>query len=148
MTMATSVELRVPLLDHKILEFAASLPSRYKVRGWTTKRILKDALRSSVPKEILDRKKTGFPVPYKSWLFRKDIIEYVIDSVLAQSARLGEIFDMEKVKALLESQRRTGMHAKETFCLLNLGLWNQMFNNGPIDNHFAVTGSQPTADKI
>lgn len=131
MTMATSVELRVPLLDHRILEFAASLPPHFKVKGWTTKRVLKDALRDSVSQEILNRKKTGFPVPYKDWLFRRDIIEYAIDTIMSQSGKLSEIFDMDKVKSLLENQRRTGAFPKETFCLLVLGLWNQIFNNEP-----------------
>ena len=68
MTMANSIELRVPLLDHKMLEFAASLPGNYKVREGTTKYIAKKTLATRVPKEILYRKKTGFPVPYESWL--------------------------------------------------------------------------------
>jgi asparagine synthase (glutamine-hydrolysing) len=63
MTMANSIELRVPLLDHKILEFAASLPQNFKVRGFTTKYLAKKTLRGLVPREILQRKKTGFPVP-------------------------------------------------------------------------------------
>lgn len=76
MTMANSVELRVPLLDHTVLEFATSLPSSYKLKGVTTKYILKKTLRTRVPKEILDRKKTGFPVPYERWL-RYDLKEYI-----------------------------------------------------------------------
>src|SRR5262249_46389262 len=66
MTMSNSIELRVPLLDHKLLEFAATLPENFKVRGFTTKYIAKTALRTRVPQEILDRKKAGFPVPYAS----------------------------------------------------------------------------------
>jgi asparagine synthase (glutamine-hydrolysing) len=68
MTMANSVELRVPLLDHTILEFAASLPPEFKVSGKKTKRILKSALKESVPREVIGRKKAGFPVPYEQWL--------------------------------------------------------------------------------
>ncbi|MCK5451212.1 MAG: asparagine synthase (glutamine-hydrolyzing), partial [Candidatus Omnitrophica bacterium] len=60
-TMANSIELRVPLLDHKVLEFAACLPAHYKLNGFTTKYILKKCFRNRVPKEILNRKKTGFP---------------------------------------------------------------------------------------
>ncbi|GAB4114331.1 MAG: amidotransferase 1, exosortase A system-associated [Acidobacteriota bacterium] len=68
MTMATSVELRVPLLDHQVLEFAASLPPEFKVSGWSMKRVLKAVLKERVPSPILLRKKTGFPVPYERWL--------------------------------------------------------------------------------
>ncbi len=78
MTMANSIELRVPLLDHKLLEFAASLPGSYKVRGLTTKYLLKKVLGTRVPKEILRRKKVGFPVPYGSWL-RKEMKDWVSD---------------------------------------------------------------------
>jgi asparagine synthase (glutamine-hydrolysing) len=80
MSMATSVELRVPLLDFQILEFAASLPHRYKVRGWELKRILKAALNQSVPKKIINRKKTGFPVPYDYWI-RNEIKELVFETI-------------------------------------------------------------------
>ena len=65
MTMANSLELRVPLLDHKVLEFAASLPAEHKVRGRETKRALKAAFARALPREILTRKKAGFPVPVR-----------------------------------------------------------------------------------
>ena len=61
MTMANSLELRVPLLDHQVLEFAASLPVDYKLKGTSTKHILKRALAKRLPPQILNRKKTGFP---------------------------------------------------------------------------------------
>ena len=67
-TMGSSLELRVPLLDHKVLEFAATLPADFKVKGWETKRVLRRALRRVLPKEVLQRKKAGFPVPYAAWL--------------------------------------------------------------------------------
>ncbi len=68
MTMANSIELRVPFLDHKLLEFAASLPENLKVRGLTTKYIAKRALASRIPDPILKRRKAGFPVPFGAWL--------------------------------------------------------------------------------
>ena len=68
MTMANSLEFRVPLLDHRLLEFAASLPANYKLNGFTLKYIWKRALSKRVPGRILKRKKAGFPVPYESWL--------------------------------------------------------------------------------
>jgi len=68
MTMANSIELRVPLLDHHVLEFAATLPPEYKVDGGCTKRILKAAFSKILPQEVLNRKKVGFPVPYEDWI--------------------------------------------------------------------------------
>ena len=91
MTMATSVELRVPLLDHELMEFAASLPPSFKVRGRSLKRVLKAALEESVPRAILDRKKTGFPVPYDRWL-RTELGDFVADTVLAEAQASGSNF--------------------------------------------------------
>src|SRR5208283_3266470 len=84
MTMANSVELRVPLLDHKVLEFAAALPANLKVRRLTTKYLAKKALGSRVPRPILDRRKAGFPVPYESWL-RKELRDWVHEILLDQT---------------------------------------------------------------
>src|SRR5262249_23667287 len=78
MTMANSVELRVPLLDHKLLEFAAALPSDLKIHGFTTKYLAKKALEKRIPQEIVRRKKAGFPVPYEGWL-RKQLHGWVTE---------------------------------------------------------------------
>ena len=81
MTMANSIELRVPLLDHKVLEFAASLPPGMKLNGAKTKYILKKALSKRIPKEIRNRKKAGFPVPYGSWI-RGELKDMVWDVLM------------------------------------------------------------------
>jgi asparagine synthase (glutamine-hydrolysing) len=125
-TMATSVELRVPLLDFQVLEFAASLPQDFKVKGWTTKRILKAALEKSVPQEILNRKKTGFPVPYGGWL-RRDMKQFVFDIVLGQNSMLRAYFNKTKVDEILQAHQRGEACSKEVFCLLVLELWHQAF---------------------
>src|ERR1035441_4089794 len=82
MTMANSVELRVPFLDHKVLEFAAQLPRNQKIRGLTMKYVAKKALAKHVPEEILNRRKAGFPVPYDAWL-RTNLREWVNEILLA-----------------------------------------------------------------
>jgi asparagine synthase (glutamine-hydrolysing) len=125
-TMATSVELRVPLLDFQILEFAASLPQDFKVKSWTTKRILKAALDDSVPEEILNRKKTGFPVPYSSWL-RGDMKELLFDTVMGESSMISSYFNMTKVDEILQAHQWGGVYSKEVFSLLVLELWHQAF---------------------
>jgi asparagine synthase (glutamine-hydrolysing) len=126
MTMATSVELRVPLLDTRILEFAASLPPRYKVRGTALKRMLKAALASDVPEEILNRKKTGFPVPYSRWL-SAELADFVADTVLATNSFCCEYFRREEMATLLQQQKQGQDCAKEVFSLLVLELWHQQF---------------------
>jgi asparagine synthase (glutamine-hydrolysing) len=130
MTMATSVELRVPLLDHQVLEFAASLPGDFKVRGRSLKRVLKAALADSVPAAILQRKKTGFPVPYDRWL-RTELREFVMDTVGGAQAALSSYFDRNALHGILEHQQQGGGGAKEVFSLLVLELWHQRFLSGP-----------------
>src|SRR5216684_862061 len=67
MSMAASIESRVPFLDHELVEHVVRMPSRFKVRGLTTKVVLREALRKRVPREILRRRKLGFPVPFGRW---------------------------------------------------------------------------------
>lgn len=126
MTMAASVELRVPLLDFRTLEFAASLPDDYKVSGWQLKRILKSALSDTLPKEILGRKKSGFPVPYDRWM-RGDMREFVFDSLAANEAVPDPYISGAARKRLVRAYERDGRYAKEVFCLLILALWNERF---------------------
>lgn len=125
-SMANSIELRVPLLDHQVLEFAASLPPRFKLNGFTLKYILKKALSRQIPKEIRDRKKTGFPVPYASWL-RNDLKDLVWE-VLTDPRTIGRgYFRKDAVEGLLRANSNGTDHSKEIFSLLNLELWQRTF---------------------
>jgi asparagine synthase (glutamine-hydrolysing) len=126
MTMANSVELRVPLLDHKVLEFAGSLPSRLKLKGRDTKFILKKALAKKIPHEIRNRKKAGFPVPYASWL-RTDLKDLVWGVLLDRKTTNRGFFRREAIEALLTENLNEGRHSKEIFSLLNLELWQRTF---------------------
>jgi asparagine synthase (glutamine-hydrolysing) len=126
MTMAASVELRVPLLDHHVLEFAAGLPTSHKACGWSMKRVLKKVLASKVPPEILARKKAGFPVPYDSWL-RGELRELVHDTVLAPGSFCSTHFHADAVRSLLARQSAGAGASKEVFSLLVLELWQKRF---------------------
>ena len=126
MTMANSIELRVPLLDHKLLEFAASLPENFKVRGFTTKYIAKKALTGHVPQEILDRKKVGFPVPYNSWL-RNELKDWVNDVLLDGETTSRGYFNRTSVQNLIQSNSQTGNYSKEILSLASLELWHRAF---------------------
>lgn len=130
MTMANSLELRVPLLDHKVLEFAASLPSDFKVRGKQTKRILKAAFARVLPGEILNRKKAGFPVPYESWL-RNGLKNGIEDILLSSEALSRNYFKKKEVGRLLQANARAGGYAKEVFSLLAIELWHREFVDAP-----------------
>jgi asparagine synthase (glutamine-hydrolysing) len=128
-TMANSLELRVPLLDHVILEFAASLPPDFKVRGRETKRILKGAFAGVLPPEVLARKKAGFPVPYEQWL-NGPLKERIEEILLSSRATARGYFRKTENERLLQANARGGKYAKEIFSLLALELWHLKF----IDN--------------
>jgi asparagine synthase (glutamine-hydrolysing) len=125
MTMANSLELRVPLLDHRILEFAASLPPSYKLKNSSTKHILKKALSKRLPQAILYRKKTGFPLPYATWLstdLRNDVAEILLDKdTIARG-----YFRKAAVEQLITGSARHD-YSKEIFSLVTLELWHRSF---------------------
>jgi asparagine synthase (glutamine-hydrolysing) len=133
MTMAASVELRVPLLDHHVLEFAAALPTQHKARGWSMKRVLKKVLEPTVPPEILNRKKAGFPVPYDRWM-RHDWRDYVHDTMLSAHSFSSQYLHKPVVEALLDRHSKGESCAKEVFSLLVLELWHQRFVQSPLES--------------
>jgi asparagine synthase (glutamine-hydrolysing) len=126
MTMANSIELRVPFLDHKLLEFAASLPENQKVRGFTTKYLAKRALASRIPEPILKRRKAGFPVPFGAWL-RTDLKDFVHDVLLDRTTLERGYFNVAAIEKLLRANAESGQYAKEVLSLLTLELWHRAF---------------------
>jgi asparagine synthase (glutamine-hydrolysing) len=116
-------------LDHKVLEFAASLPARYKVLGSQGKRVLKAAFARTLPLEIRTRKKAGFPVPYEGWL-REQFADAVRDILLSTQARGRGYFHADSLQRLLDRNRTHGTHAKEIFSLLVLEFWHREFVDG------------------
>lgn len=129
-TMANSIELRVPLLDHIVLEYAASLPPDFKLKGFTTKYILKRAFEGRVPDEILHRKKTGFPVPYEQWL-SNELSGYVHDLLLDEKTVNRGYFQRETIAGLLGANKRRPTASKEIFLLVVLELWHRCFIDSP-----------------
>ena len=125
-TMANSLELRVPLLDHAILEFAAGLPPQYKVKGMATKRIFKRAFEKVIPKPILKRKKTGFPVPLQRWL-EHNLRDYAHDILLSDRASGRGYFRKNEVEKMLKPANGSAARTKEIFSLLTLELWHREF---------------------
>lgn len=125
-TMANSLELRVPLLDHQVLEFAASLPPGHKVRGMGTKRIFKKAFADTIPEAIIKRRKTGFPVPLQKWL-QHDLRDYAHDMLLSTRATDRGYFRRSEMENLLKPTNGHGAPSKEIFSLLTLELWHREF---------------------
>jgi asparagine synthase (glutamine-hydrolysing) len=131
MTMATSVEARVPYLDHKLVEFAMSIPSSLKYRNGETKQILKRALEGVIPDRVLKREKKGFGVPIDEWL-RGPFGNFVEDSLLNSSLRRRALFDYEYVKKLLRDHRAgQANYAFFLWSLLNLSLWYERWIESP-----------------
>jgi asparagine synthase (glutamine-hydrolysing) len=126
-SMAVSLEARSPFLDHHLMEFAASLPARYKLRGLTTKFLLKKALRGMLPAENLTRRKMGFGVPLAHW-FRSELKGLLVETVLSERALRRGYFKPEAVHQLI-AQHTEGKrdHAHQLWTLLMLELWHQEF---------------------
>ena len=142
MTMANSIELRVPFLDHKVLEFAATLPRNQKVRGWKMKYLLKKALANHIPKEIRERRKVGFPNPSASWL-RYELRDLVSDILLDSKSTSRGYFRKEMLEDLIDRNFRSGRYTAEIFSLLVLELWHRAF----IDHQGAPRPLRALADR-
>ncbi len=123
MSMAASIESRVPIIDHKLVEFAAMLPPESKLRGFTTKRLLRAAARDLLPAEILTRKKMGFPVPFGRWM-RSEWNQVAREVLLDRRARERGVYDPRAVEALLDGHAAGRTDGGDTlWALLNLELW-------------------------
>ncbi len=147
MSMAASIESRVPFLDHELVEFAARLPDRMKVRGLTTKYILRQAMTGVLPPEILSRKKMGFPVPVGAWL--RGPYRFILDElVLGPRALARGMFDAGILRRLVHSHVSGEVnHSERLWSLINLELWQRLHLDGePIDDlRAAVTIPRTTA---
>ena len=142
MTMANSVELRVPLLDHVLLEFAAALPEDLKVRRFTTKYIVKSALKNRIPEEILHRRKAGFPVPWASWL-RVELKDWVSGILLDRETLSRGYFKPSAVEKLVKENVQSGSFSKEVLSLVSLELWHRTFLEGQTESRAAPSSDSP-----
>ena len=126
-TMAVSLEARSPFLDHHVIEFAASLPERLKLRGLTTKYLLKRVLKKLLPAENLSRRKMGFGVPIGLW-FRGKLQPFLRETVLSEKALNRGLFKTSTVERLVE-QHTSGErdYAHQLWTLLMLELWFRRF---------------------
>jgi asparagine synthase (glutamine-hydrolysing) len=130
MSMATSVESRVPFLDHELVEFAARLPDEWKLSGLTTKRVLREAMKGLLPDAILNRPKMGFPVPFSAWT-RGSWNQVVRDVLLDRRSRERGIIEPAAVDRLLRDHATSAIDAGDRiWSLLNLELWYRTFIDG------------------
>jgi asparagine synthase (glutamine-hydrolysing) len=135
-SMAYSLEARSPLLDHELMQFAASIPATLKVRGTEKKWILREALREWLPPEILDRRKQGFELPIDHWL-GGELGGFARDVLLDRQTIERGYFQPEAVRGLLQRQPSgTYAEAQRVWSLLMLELWHREFVDG--DQKFAA----------
>jgi asparagine synthase (glutamine-hydrolysing) len=123
MSMANSLEVRAPLLDKEMLEFAATVPSSMKFKNGEKKHILKEAFKPMLPDGILYRKKMGFSVPLASW-FRHEIKEIAQHHLLGQAQGLKSIFNHAYIKTLWdEHQSKNADHSSLLWSMLMFEMW-------------------------
>ena len=131
MSMAASIESRVPFLDHKLVEFTARLPDRLKLKGATTKYVLRKSMKDMLPKEILARGKMGFPVPIGKW-FRGPFKSIVEEYVLSERAMQRGIFDSDFVRNLVADHQQGSDHSERLWALVNFEIWLRQFFDGEV----------------
>ncbi len=129
MSMAASIESRVPFLDHKLVEFSGRMPRRMKLRGGTTKWILREAMKGILPAEILGRPKMGFPVPVGNW-FRGEFKHIVDEYVMGKRALDRGIFDPDEVRSLVARHNAGENHDERIWSLVNFEIWQRGFIDG------------------
>ena len=122
-TMATSVEARVPFLDHHLIEYAMNLPRELKIKGQSGKHILKRALEPILPSDVLYQRKRGFGAPVREW-FRGPEGDDLIQQLLNSSIRKRKFFDYDFIGRMADEHRReTKDWSANLWCLLNLSVW-------------------------
>jgi asparagine synthase (glutamine-hydrolysing) len=130
MSMSCGLEVRPPFLDHRVVELCYSLPTSLKLRGLTTKWLLKDIMRERLPPGIATRAKQGFSIPMKNWI-RGELLELTRDEVFS-SRLIAEYFRKETLENWwTEHQRRQHNHSHLFWGLLNLSLWERRLLSGP-----------------
>ena len=125
--MAHSVEVRPPFLDHRLIEFAATIPGKYKIRNGREKHILKEAVRGLIPQSVIDRRKEGFVLPMDHWLLND--LRDKVEATLAP-ARLAAhgLLRPERVRAILDAHyARTANHGPRIWNLMMFQLWWEKF---------------------
>jgi asparagine synthase (glutamine-hydrolysing) len=130
MSMAASIESRVPFLDHPLVEFTARIPVKDEIKGMAGKFILKEAVADLLPGDIVYRKKMGFPTPWAYWLAGSQLAE--IERLLSERRSLDRrLFRSEAIQRIF-AEHRAGHrdHGNRIWRLLNLELWQRVFIDG------------------
>jgi asparagine synthase (glutamine-hydrolysing) len=139
-SMAASIESRVPFLDHELVEFTRSIPAKYATKGMAGKRILKEAVEDLLPRSIVYRQKMGFPTPWAYWLAGPQLED--LESLLTEPRTLQRgLFRGEILKRIF-AEHRAGFrdHGNRIWRLLNLELWLRVCVEGESADDFVRAG--------
>jgi asparagine synthase (glutamine-hydrolysing) len=148
MSMAASIESRVPFLDHVLVEYAAKIPKTYATRRLSGKMILKSAVKDLLPDSIVYRKKMGFPTPWSAWMAGPQL--ETAAGLLVEPRSLGRgLFRPERIQEIVSQHRqRSHDHADRLWRLLNLELWHRVFVDGDaIDGELRMAQTAPAHSK-
>ena len=127
MSMAVSLEARVPFLDHRVVEYSGRIPGDLKLRGTKTKYILKEALQELLPYEILHRGKEGFSIPIKNWL-KKELKPLMLDVLSEETLRRDQYFDARYVHKLIDEHcKNKENHSHRLWALMVFHIWKQNY---------------------
>ena len=141
MSMAASIESRVPFLDHTFVEFAARIPDGLKIRGRTQKYVLKKAVEDLLPAEIIHRKKMGFPTPLRRWLL-DEAAQPMLAALTDANGLLAAHLNLDRVRELIARHQSGAEDATDRLWrLINLQIWGDMFVTGRRDRPTAPAGS-------
>jgi len=151
MSMAASLESRVPFLSRELMEWCCTLPHEWKVgtseQGFTTKRILREFSAKRLPREIIYREKMGFSTPVYEWL--TDQLKGWAEYILFYQGLLEDWFDMQEVRNIFDKAMQNNfVHQHNLFLLIALAFWKKMGFNITIKSFKLETNSRPSIKKI
>jgi asparagine synthase (glutamine-hydrolysing) len=130
MTMAKSIEARVPLLDHKLVEFAASIPTSLKLNGLTDKYILRKTMRGFLPRSIVNRKKHRFVVPIDAW-FGNELKDVVNEILSKPNIEKRGFFNSSYIKHIINHQSKSSFYySRQLWNLLVFEIWHKIYIEG------------------
>lgn len=128
MTMAASLEARMPFMDHELAAFVSSLPDNMRVKNHTTKWILRESMKTLIPQEILERPKVGFRVPINEW-FQTSMREYLYDHLMGSESITSAYYQKDALQKILgDHVKGRQNHEKLLWSLLNLEIWHRQYS--------------------
>lgn len=128
MSMAASIESRVPYLDHKLVEFAANIPPEYKIKGTNVKYIVKETMKNILPDSIIKRPKMGFPTPIQTWIKELEFNNYAKEILFDDRTARRCFYNMKTVTKIFEDHVQKKMdNSMRLWYLINFELWNRIY---------------------